>query len=96
MIEIDGKQYELVEISARKYQALINRMEKEFGDNWQAKGGAQIAVIMLGSSLKAEDGTFPTEDALWELPMRILNKLSAEATKLNGLSAESQAELEKN
>jgi hypothetical protein len=96
MIEIDGKQYKLVEISARKYQAVMDRMEREFGPEWQGKGGLTNGVLMLSVCLEADDKSNPPEAALWDLPMRILNALSAEATKLNGIGADSQVELEKN
>jgi hypothetical protein len=95
MIEIAGHQYELVEITARKYQALIDRMEKEYGEAWQSKGGMKVAVLMLAASAKHEDGSFYSEDELWDLPMSTLNRLSSEATRLNGLGADSQVQ-EKN
>lgn len=96
MVEINGKSYELVELSARKYKALMARMEKDFGENWQSKGGIDLGVIMLASSLKSADGVSPSEDDLWDLPMRRLNELTAEATKLNGMDSKSEAAAEKN
>jgi hypothetical protein len=96
MIAIAGKNYELKEITARAYQALMDRMEKEFGAEWQTRGGMNVAIFMLAVCLKSEDGTAPAEDALWDLPLSQINKLSAEATKMNGIGADEKAEIEKN
>lgn len=96
MTEIDGKKFELVELSGRKYQALMDRFDKDFGDDWRSKGGIKIASALLAACLKAEDGELATEDQVLDLPIRKINQLSAEAMALNGMTANSGAELEKN
>lgn len=96
MIEIDSKTYELVELSGRKYQALMDRFKQEFGDDWKDKGGIQLACILLAACLKSDDGSYALEDFILDLPIRRINQLSAEAMKLNGMTAESSEKLEKN
>lgn len=96
MIEIDGKKYDLVELSGRKYQALMDRFDSEFGENWRSKGGLKIASALLAACLKADDGNGPTEDQVLDLPIRRINQLSEEAMILNGMSANSVSQLEKN
>ena len=96
MIEINGKQYKLVDLTARKYQSLMDRMQSELGEDWQGKGGLKVSVIMLSSCLKSEDGAYPSEDDLWDLPIRTLNTLGGEALEMNGMVPAVQSVVEKN
>jgi hypothetical protein len=96
MLIIGEKTYNLVEITGRKYQALMDRFTKEFGEEWHGKGGILMTSILLAACLKADDGTSPTEDEVLDQPIRVINALSREAMVLNGITAESQAQTEKN
>lgn len=98
MVEINGVKYEIVEITGEKYQSVMERVENEFGDGWQTKVSkqAKLQAIMLAACLQAEDGSFVPEDLVMKLPQRLINKYSAEATELNGLSPEAREVSEKN
>ena len=101
MIDIDGKTFKLTELSGRRYERLLVDLEKKFGDAWQANvsSGAKnirVGVAVLSASLQADDGSFPSEDAIWDLPIKKINLLSKEAMSLNGLTDEEEAKLVKN
>jgi len=90
MVEIEGKQYDLKPISARAYTKCMSR------EDLKGQGETAYIIAILSQSLKADDGSSPTEDQLWEQPMRVINKLNVEACKLNGIGQETQADAEKN
>ena len=99
MVEIEGKTYKLIELSARRYQQLMDDLQKKYGDSWQAKSSGSnitIGVTMLTACLQTEDGISPNEDAIWGLTIKVVNKLSKDAMILNGLTEEDQEKLTKN
>lgn len=95
-IKIGDKSYSLVEMSGRQYQTTMDDLEKTFGENWQNKGGLWISGKLIAASLRDSDGNHPGEDAVMDLPISQINKLSQEAMVLNGMTPASRAELEKN
>jgi len=98
MVEINGKQYNLVEVSGEKYQEIMERVESEFGEGWQKKTSkqAKLQVFMLAACLQADDGTFAPESDVIKLPQRLITKYSNQALELNGLDDESQQAVRKN
>jgi hypothetical protein len=87
MIEIAGKQYELVEMSARKYQALTERCEKELGDSWEnsVSKSAKYRVWLLMCCLKGADGAFISEEELLDISQRLIIKYFTQAISLGGV-----------
>ena len=99
MIKINKKKYELVELSAREYQKLMDEIHKQFGDGWQEKAeqhGVRLSILMLMGCLRAEDGSQPTEDELWDQTIKTIQQLGKQVREMNGLGVEQQAALEKN
>lgn len=91
-----GKKYELTEMSARTYQDTMDALEKKLGKDWQQKGSIHSGIILLGASMQDADGKFISEDELWKLSIRLINKLSAQMAKINGLDPDSREKIAKN
>jgi predicted Ser/Thr protein kinase len=98
MIEIAGKQYELVEISARKFQALMDRVETELGAGWESSvfKSAKYRLWLLACCLKSAGGNFVSEDELLDIPQRLIVEYFNQAIKLGGLDTDSKESWEKN
>jgi len=95
MVQIQGKNYELVELSARRYQAVLDALESQLGEDWQKRRSVEIGVILLSNCMKPQDdGSAPTADEIWEWPVRKVIDLTNEAMVLNGFTT--QAAVEKN
>jgi hypothetical protein len=94
--EWGGGTFRLLQLSGLQYETVIERLKKEFGDEWQQKPGARMMAIVLAACLVDEDGQAPSEQFLLEQPVTLLNRLSKDAMVLNGMSSEARAELEKN
>lgn len=99
MVEINGKQYELVELTARQYQQLMDDIHSQFGSNWQdqaEQNGVKLSILMVRGCLRATDKSAPTEDEVWDLPIKQILALGRQAREINGLVEEKQQALEKN
>ncbi len=94
--EWGGGIFRLRQLSGLQYEGIIERLKKDFGDEWQQKAGARMMAIILASCLIDEDGIAPSEDWLLTQPVQLLNRLSKDAMELNGMSTEAKAALEKN
>lgn len=87
------------EVTGLQHQEITEKFSELTGDNPTEAGNryaGKIAAILLSRCLVDEDGDSPTEEWLILQPISLLNKLSAEAMDINGLSAEARAEIEKN
>jgi hypothetical protein len=95
-----GGKFYLMEISALTHRELMPKIKQiarrdENGDVRPEQAG-ELSATWLSHLLCDEDGQYPTVEWLMQYSLKLLTDLCNEGLEFNGLSDESEADIEKN